>query len=86
MPWGDNLQPEELNYIEQGKCYVADRLPPDAVLCIRRYDFEVFALEQILNLRAGANREDLVKAMGGHVLEKGELIGLFKRPARPIRP
>ena len=51
-----------------------------------RYHFEVFALDQTLDLRAGANREDLVKAMGGHVLAKGELIGLFKRPERPIRP
>jgi Raf kinase inhibitor-like YbhB/YbcL family protein len=50
------------------------------------YHFEVFALDQVLNLRAGANREDLVKAMGSHVLAKGELIGLFKRPDRPLKP
>jgi phosphatidylethanolamine-binding protein (PEBP) family uncharacterized protein len=43
-------------------------------------------LDQVLNLRAGANREDLVKAMGSHVLAKGELIGLFKRPDRPVKP
>jgi Raf kinase inhibitor-like YbhB/YbcL family protein len=50
------------------------------------YHFEVFALDKILTLRAGANREDLVKAMGSHVLAKGELIGLFKRPERPVKP
>ena len=50
------------------------------------YHFEVFALDQMLALRAGANREDLVKAMRGHVLAKGELIGLFQRPDRPVRP
>jgi Raf kinase inhibitor-like YbhB/YbcL family protein len=50
------------------------------------YHFEVFALDQVLDLRAGANREDLVTAMRGHVLAKGELIGLFKRPERPVKP
>jgi Raf kinase inhibitor-like YbhB/YbcL family protein len=50
------------------------------------YHFEVFALDQTLDLRAGSTRGDLVKAMQGHVLAKGELIGLFKRPDRPIKP
>jgi len=50
------------------------------------YHFEIFALDQMLNLRAGADREDLVKAMRGHVLAKGELIGLYKRPECPVRP
>jgi Raf kinase inhibitor-like YbhB/YbcL family protein len=50
------------------------------------YHFEVFALDQMLDLRAGANREDLIKAMRGHVLAKGELIGVFKRPERPAKP
>ncbi len=50
------------------------------------YHFEIFALDQMLDLRAGSNREDLVKAMGGHVLAKGELIGLFKRPERSAKP
>jgi phosphatidylethanolamine-binding protein (PEBP) family uncharacterized protein len=40
----------------------------------------------MLDLRAAANREDLVKAMSGHVLAKGELVGLFKRPERPAKP
>ena len=50
------------------------------------YHFEVFALDQTLDLHAGASREDLVKAMHGHVLAKGELVGLFKRPERPVKP
>ena len=50
------------------------------------YHFQVFALDQKLDLRVGANREDLLKAMRGHVLAKGELIGLFKRPERPANP
>jgi Raf kinase inhibitor-like YbhB/YbcL family protein len=50
------------------------------------YHFEIFALDQMLDLRVGANREDLVTAMRGHVLAKGELIGIFKRPDRPVKP
>jgi Raf kinase inhibitor-like YbhB/YbcL family protein len=50
------------------------------------YHFEVFTLDRVPDLRAGANREDLVKAMAGHVLAKGELVGLFKRPEYPVRP
>jgi Raf kinase inhibitor-like YbhB/YbcL family protein len=50
------------------------------------YHFEVFALDQMLDLRVGANREDLVKAMRGHVLAKGELVGLLNRPEHPLKP
>jgi Raf kinase inhibitor-like YbhB/YbcL family protein len=50
------------------------------------YHFELFALDQMLDLRIGANREDLLPAMRGHVLAKGELMGLFKRPERPAKP
>jgi Raf kinase inhibitor-like YbhB/YbcL family protein len=50
------------------------------------YHFEVFALDRMLDLPAGANREDLVNAMRGHVLAWGELIGIFKRPERPVKP
>jgi Raf kinase inhibitor-like YbhB/YbcL family protein len=50
------------------------------------YHFEVFALDRMLDLQVGANREDLVRAMNGHVLARGELIGLFKRPERPVKP
>jgi Raf kinase inhibitor-like YbhB/YbcL family protein len=50
------------------------------------YHFQIFALDQMLDLPAGASREDLVKTMRGHVLAKGELVGLFKRPEHPARP
>jgi Raf kinase inhibitor-like YbhB/YbcL family protein len=50
------------------------------------YHFQVFALDNKLELPAGANREELLKAMGGHVLAKGELVGWFKRPDHPAKP
>jgi Raf kinase inhibitor-like YbhB/YbcL family protein len=45
-----------------------------------RYFFKVYALDAKLALNANATRKkDLEKAMQGHVLAKGELIGLYSR-------
>ena len=46
------------------------------------YHFQLFALDAPLNLAGGADREDLLAAMNGHVLAKGDLVGLFGKPAR----
>lgn len=45
-----------------------------------RYHFQLFALDTRLNLPVGADRDELLAAMNGHVLAKGSLIGLFGRP------
>ena len=47
-----------------------------------RYHFQMFALDAPLNLPAGADREALLAAMNGHVLAKGDLVGLFGKPRR----
>jgi hypothetical protein len=45
-----------------------------------RYFFKVYALDTELELNPNATRKkDLEKAMQGHILAKGELIGLHKR-------
>jgi Raf kinase inhibitor-like YbhB/YbcL family protein len=44
-----------------------------------RYFFKVYALDTMLNLSSNATKRDLEKAMQGHVLAKGELIGLYCR-------
>ncbi|HEY0412936.1 MAG TPA: YbhB/YbcL family Raf kinase inhibitor-like protein [Allosphingosinicella sp.] len=44
------------------------------------YHFQLFALDTALALPAGADREQLLAAMKGHVLAKGDLVGLFKKP------
>ena len=44
------------------------------------YHFQLFALDTALSLPAGATREQLLAAMNGHVLAKGDLIGLFAEP------
>lgn len=44
-----------------------------------RYFFKIYALDNVLNLNEGIRKPDLEKAMQGHILDKAELIGLYKR-------
>jgi Raf kinase inhibitor-like YbhB/YbcL family protein len=44
-----------------------------------RYFFKVYALNAKLDVRAGANKEELERAMKGHVLAQGELMGKYGR-------
>ncbi len=44
-----------------------------------RYFFKIYALGKVLGLREGVSKEDLEKAMQGHVLDQAELVGLYKR-------
>jgi len=45
------------------------------------YHFQVFALDVAeLGLPPGAPREEVLKAMEGHVLDEGEIVGTYARP------
>jgi hypothetical protein len=44
-----------------------------------RYFFKIYALDKELGLAEGISKEDLEKAMEGHILERAELIGLYKK-------
>jgi len=44
-----------------------------------RYFFKVYALDAQLDLSPTSRKRDVEKAMQGHVLAKGELIGLYRR-------
>ncbi|HPT15977.1 MAG TPA: YbhB/YbcL family Raf kinase inhibitor-like protein, partial [Kiritimatiellia bacterium] len=46
------------------------------------YHFKVFALDARLALDASARKADLMKAMRGHVLAQGDLVGTYARKAR----
>ncbi len=44
-----------------------------------RYFFKLYALDGKTGLKAGATKADLEKAMKGHILGQGELMGRYKR-------
>ena len=44
-----------------------------------RYFFKLYALDRMLDLKPGATKKDLLKAMEGHVLAEGQLMGTYQR-------
>jgi len=43
-----------------------------------RYFFKLYALDARANLKAGASKSDLERAMKGHILAQAEIIGRFQ--------
>ncbi|MBU1062320.1 MAG: YbhB/YbcL family Raf kinase inhibitor-like protein [Candidatus Omnitrophica bacterium] len=44
-----------------------------------RYFFKIYALDTELDLKEGIHKMDLENAMEGHIMDKAELIGLYKK-------
>jgi len=44
-----------------------------------RYFFKIYALDTVIDLPPGARKQQLLKAMDGHILAQGQLIGKYKR-------
>lgn len=44
-----------------------------------RYFFKLYALDALLKLNANGKKADLERAMHGHIVAQGELIGLYRR-------
>lgn len=44
-----------------------------------RYFFKLYALDTTLNLEPGATKDQLLKAMEGHIVAQGQLMGKYKR-------
>jgi Raf kinase inhibitor-like YbhB/YbcL family protein len=44
-----------------------------------RYFFKIYALDTTLELDPGLTKKDLLKAMNGHVIAEGELMGTYQR-------
>ncbi len=53
--------------------------PPDRE---HRYFFTLYALDKTLDLKNGATKEAVLKAMKNHVLEKEVLMGRYNQPGR----
>ncbi|MHB0876810.1 MAG: YbhB/YbcL family Raf kinase inhibitor-like protein [Anaerolineae bacterium] len=44
-----------------------------------RYFFRLYALDEMLDVPAGSNKQDLLAAMEGHILGQAELMGRYSR-------
>jgi len=44
-----------------------------------KYIFKIYALDTLLNLNPNGTKKDLEKAMEGHIVSRGQLMGSYKR-------
>ncbi|MDP2638495.1 MAG: YbhB/YbcL family Raf kinase inhibitor-like protein [Candidatus Levybacteria bacterium] len=73
----DEVPPNSaLGTTDFGKTGYGGPCPPSGT---HRYFFELFAVDMILDIPEGVNREEVEKAMEGHVLESSELMGIYKK-------
>lgn len=56
--------------------------PPDGE---HRYFFKLYALDCTLDLNKSATKERVEKTMKGHVIEKAQLVGVYKKVNGPSR-
>jgi len=73
---GENSVPGKLGINNSGNRAYHGPCPPSGT---HRYFFKLYALDDLLNLREGVSKGQLEKAMEGHILDKAELIGLYKK-------
>ncbi len=59
-----------------GKFGYTGPCPPSGT---HRYYFKVYALDSTLNLQPGATKDELLKAMQGHILDQGQLMGRYQK-------
>lgn len=44
-----------------------------------RYFFKLYALDTVLEFKPGASKKDVERALSGHILAEGQLMGTYKR-------
>jgi Raf kinase inhibitor-like YbhB/YbcL family protein len=59
-----------------GKCQWGGPCPPSGT---HHYHFTLYALDNFLDLPTGATKEQVIKAMQGHILAQTTLIGTYQR-------
>jgi hypothetical protein len=59
-----------------GKLGYGGPCPPSGT---HRYFFKLYALDKVLGLNSGISKENLLKAMEGHILGQTELMGTYKK-------
>jgi Raf kinase inhibitor-like YbhB/YbcL family protein len=59
-----------------GKIGYGGPCPPGGT---HRYYFKIYALNEEFNIEAGITKSELLKAIEGHILSEGQLMGRYKR-------
>ena len=72
----ENSIPGKQGWNDFGKRDYGGPCPPSGT---HRYFHKIYALDTVLNLQEGIKKRALEKAMAGHILDKAELIGLYKK-------
>lgn len=75
----ENSVPGKEGMTDFGKKGYGGPCPPSGT---HRYFFKIYALDKALDLNEGIRKPDLEKAMQGHILDKAELMGLYKKRGR----
>jgi Raf kinase inhibitor-like YbhB/YbcL family protein len=75
---GKNVDPNAIYFGKNssGNTRYDGPCPPSGT---HRYFFKLYALDSLVNLLPGATKDELLKAMQGHILAQGELMGTFSK-------
>lgn len=77
LPEGGNIPPSSsLGKNSWGTNDYRGPCPPDTM---HRYFFRLYALDNILNIKAGSSKAQVKMAMQGHILANTELMGTYER-------
>ena len=72
----ENSIPGKQGMNNSGRKNYAGPCPPSGT---HRYFFKVYSLDTMLNPEEGITKKQLEEKMQGHILDKAELIGLYKK-------
>ena len=77
--FGENAEIREiadLGMTDYGRVGYGGPCPPSGT---HHYHFKVYALDKMIETEKDLDKYDLLDRMEGHVLAKGEIVGLYKR-------
>ncbi len=76
---GENTLPGISGRNSSGKTGYMGPCPPSGS---HRYFFNVFALDVMLDLEAGSQKQQLEEAMEGHIIARGSLMGYYQKTGK----
>ena len=72
----ENTIPGTAGKNSNGKNSYSGPCPPEGT---HRYFFKIFALDAFLDIKEGANKKSLERAMENHIVATAEFVGVYKR-------